>query len=327
MSRCIVSIDLHVPQLRALVAVADLRSFTAAAAQLRVAQSSLSRTVAGVERQLQVRLFLRTTRGVDMTAEGREVVTLAHYLLTEFDSAMRHVTGYLEGTRGTLTIAALPALAATLLPGLLSSYRQTHPDVKVRVLDMLSVEIRQRVHDGTVDLAVTAAQPPNRDVIVRPVAVDRFFCALPTGHRLAGRQRMNWSDLSGESLIAFSPASVSVRGEVDRVLADAGIDVGSLLEARTVGAVAGMTAAGLGVTVVPAFVLPMIQFAGLRHVLLEPVVHRHISIVRHRRRPSTPAVLGFLDAVESAAAANVPLPHGASWEVHAASGDGRPDEA
>lgn len=306
-------IDLGIPHLRALVAVADARTFTAAAAELHVAQSSLSRTVAEAERRLRVRLFDRSPRGVDMTTEGREVVALARHLLGEYDAALRHVTGYLEGTRGTLTLAALPAVAATLLPGLLAAYRSTRPDVTVQVLDMLSEENLQRVRDGTVDLAVTSAPPPDRELVVQPMVDDCFFLAVAPGHRLAERERLTWSDLDGESFLAFSLSSTSVRGAVDRVLADAGVGVGRVLEARTLGAVAGLTAAGLGVSVVPGLVLPMIEFAGLRHILLEPIVRRRICLVRHRRRPATPAVLAFLDTVRSAADGAGPLPRGTEW--------------
>lgn len=313
MASCAVGIDLGIAHLRAVVAVADARGFTAAAAQLHVAQSSLSRTVADAERRLRVRLFLRTPRGVEMTTEGREVVSLARHLLGEFDAGLRHVTGYVEGTRGSLTLAALPALAATLLPNLLAAYRSTRPHVTVQVLDMLSEENLQRVRDGTVDLAVTAAPAPDRDLLVQPMVDDCFFCAVSPAHRLADRSRVSWTELDGESFIAFSLPSTSVRRVVDRVLADAGVGVGRLLEARTVGAVAGLTAAGLGVSVFPGFVLPMIEFAGLRHILLEPVVHRRICLVRHRRRPPTPAVLAFLDTVAAAAAGAVPLPEGTSW--------------
>jgi LysR family carnitine catabolism transcriptional activator len=308
-----VRIDLGIPHLRAVVAVADARGFTAAAADLHVAQSSLSRTVAEAERRLRVRLFERTPRGVEMTTEGREVVALARHLLGEYDAGLRHVTGYLEGTRGTLTLAALPAVAATLLPSLLAAYRSTRPDVTVQVLDMLSEENLQRVRDGTVDLAVTSAPPPDRELVVQPMVDDCFFAAVSPEHRLAGPERLTWSDLDGESFVAFSLVSTSVRGAVDRVLAEAGIRVGRVLEARTVGAVAGLTAAGLGVSVLPGLVLPMIEFAGLRHVLLEPIVRRRICLVRHRRRPATPAVLAFLDTVRSAAAGAGPLPRGTEW--------------
>lgn len=306
-------IDLGIPHLRAVVAVADARNFTAAAAELHVAQSSLSRTVAEAERRLRVRLFDRSPRGVEMTTEGREVVALARHLLGEYDAGLRHVTGYLEGTRGTLTLAALPAVAATLLPRLLAAYRSTRPDVTVQVLDMLSEENLQRVRDGTVDLAVTSAPPPDRELVVQPMVDDCFFVAVSPEHRLAERERLTWSDLDGESFLAFSLSSTSVRGAVDRVLAEAGVGVGRVLEARTVGAVAGLTAAGLGVSVVPGLVLPMIEFAGLRHILLEPIVRRRICLVRHRRRPTTPAVLAFLDTVRSAADGAGPLPRGTEW--------------
>jgi LysR family transcriptional regulator, carnitine catabolism transcriptional activator len=87
-----------------------------------------------------------------------------------------------------------------------------------------------------------------------------------------------------------------------------------VLEARNVAAVAGLVAAGLGLSAVPALVLPLMQFAGLQHVLMsEPVVERSICVLTDPRRPQATAVQAFVRSLFAHAGSDAPLPYGASW--------------
>jgi len=293
-----VVIDIPPWQLRALVAVADAGSFTAAAAQLTTAQSSLSRAVADVERRLRVRVFERTTRRVQLTSQGREVVALSRRVLADLDAGMRHLEGYLAGQRGQVTIACLPSVAATLLPPVVVAFRSRFPDVQVQVRDGLAADVIDAVRTGAVDLAVTVAPALSAPLTVEQLRLDPFSCAFPAGHRFAGRVAVDWAELTGEPFITFG-ADSSIREPVDLALRAAGATPGPVLEARNVGAVAGLTAAGLGVTAVPQLVLPMMAFAGLKYALLQPVVERRISLVRAPERPLTPSAEAFAAELHS----------------------------
>ena len=125
--------DLTLQQLRAVVAVHDAGSFTGAALELLVAQSSLSRTVAEVEKRVGAALFERTTRRLEPTPVGREFVAAARRAVAGVEAELRHVEGYLAGLRGRVRIATVPSLAAILLPGVVSAFRRTHPEVELSI--------------------------------------------------------------------------------------------------------------------------------------------------------------------------------------------------
>lgn len=303
--------------MRVVVAVADEGGYTAAAHRLRVAQSSLSRTVQEVEQRLGVRLFERTTRRVSTTRDGREFLTVARRALSEFDAALHHFEGYLEGSRGTVSIATLPSLAATMLPPVLAAYRVGHPEVVVRVSDGLSEEVLALLTKGDVDMALTVADQVPVGLEVQQIAVDAFMCLIPPGHPFQSRTEIRWPDLEGVDFVAFDPRS-SIRTYVDRVLAQQSVTLGAVTEATNVGAVAGLTSSGLGVTVVPGLVLPMMVFAGLGvRPLVAPVVERDICVITDPRRPLSQAALGLRQLLtpEVAAAGDleVTLPEGVRW--------------
>jgi LysR family transcriptional regulator, carnitine catabolism transcriptional activator len=307
------NIDLGIRQLRTVVEVADHGGFTAASRSLRVAQSSLSRTVLDVERRLGVTLFERSTRHVVPTRDGEEFVALARHVLSEFDGAMEHFSGYLSGRRGSVSVAALPSLAATLLPPVLSAYRAAWPEVAVTVHDGLSREVLDKVLTGAVDFAVTVAPDVPPQLTATRIAVDRFVCIFAPGHRFDRRRRVTWEDLEGEPFVAFDLSS-SIRTHTDRVLGEAQVRTGPTTEARNIGAVAGLVGADLGVSAVPGLVLPMMRFAGIRRRPLEqPLLERNVCLVRNPRRPLSPAVAALVTMLEDAGSHGIELPPGSRW--------------
>lgn len=306
------AINLGVHHLRAIVAVAHHRSFTLAAAELGVAQSSLSRTVLEAERRLRTPLFQRSTRRVLLTADGEAVVAVARGVIENVDTGLAHIEGYLAGTRGSITIATLPSLAATLLPPVIRGYQRLHPDVSVHVEDNLSDQVAEHLRSGRADLALTTHPGDSPEYVVRPIAEDSFFLAVHPDHRYAGAETVDWSDLQSEPLIAFGPAS-SVQKAVAAALSDAEVSPATIVRAQNVAAVAGLAASGLGVAPVPGFVLPLMRFAGLTFVPLVPERSRTIALVRHRDRPLSPAVDAWMEVVDRHLGSGPEQPLGVRW--------------
>ncbi|MDV6304525.1 MULTISPECIES: LysR family transcriptional regulator [Rhodococcus] len=287
-------INLGIAHLRAVVALADHASFTAGANWLQVSQPNLSRTVAEAERRLGVRLFVRTTRSVDLTGDGHEVTAYARRVLLEFDDGLEQIGRFVSGDRGTVTIACLPSIAATFLPPYIVDFRSSHPDVSVHIRDGLRDDVVASVRDGSVDFAVVAASGRANDLMRTTVSTDAFVCALPPNHALAQRTSLLWTDLADQPFVAFGPES-SIASHVQLGLESAGVDVGPSVQAHNVAAVAGMTAAGLGITVIPELVVPMMSFANLVYLPIEPTIHRTISVVQLPGRRQSASCTAFLD--------------------------------
>jgi DNA-binding transcriptional LysR family regulator len=288
--------------------------------ELTLAQSSVSRTVAEVERAIGARIFERSTRHVELTAEGRAFAEMATGVVRQYDEGFAHFAGYLDGTGGVLRIAALPSLAATLLPQVLSRFRRDRPGVQLEVEDVLASEVVDHVRDGSVDLALTAATAPGpappRTVGGLPfaaVAADEFRCLVHPEHAWASRRSVRWDDLAREAFVCFDPAS-SVRVLVDATLDARGLEPPRRITARNLATVAGLVAAGLGVTAVPALVLPMMEFAGLVSLpLREPTLRRHVGLLSDPRRRRSEAAAALVQVLRAQADEGAALPAGASW--------------
>lgn len=305
--------DLTLQQLRLVLAVHDAGSFTLAGEQLHLAQSSMSRTVREVERKLGITLFERTTRNLVTTPEGSEFCRVARRMVEAFDAGINHFEGFLAGSRGRVRIAALPSLAAILLPPVVSAYRAAHPEVELSIEDDMSDEVLRRVRTGAVDLAVTVVPEPLPDLQVRPIAADRFCCVFPPSHPFAERRRLDWADLAGQPHVAFEPSS-SIRQHAERAFATARVRPDVVLESRNITTVAGLVAAGLGVAVMPGLVLPLVQFAGLEHRALgDPEISRRIAVVRDPNRPLAAASEAFMAAIGRTQRSAEPLAPETTW--------------
>ena len=325
--------NLTLAQLRAVLAVARTRSFTRASEELLVAQSSLSRTVAQVERLAGTALFERTTRQVALTIDGRVFANMAEQVVAAYEQGSAHFAGYLRGNTGQLRLAALPSLAATLIPQVVVFLRDLHPGIHVEVEDVLAADIDDSVRNGHVDFAVTASLEVNGptsqaalDLHFESMATDVFRLVTTPDHPLARRDAVPWSSLARESFVSFDDAS-SVRSITDAVLAGQGIVPVSQVTARNVATVAGLCSAGLGVSAAPAFVLPLMEFAGIASTpLTDPVVRRQVGILSDPRRVPGRAAAGLLMVLRTMARDGAPLPDGASWrkDLATARGDGVP---
>ncbi|MEV0618401.1 LysR family transcriptional regulator [Nonomuraea sp. NPDC050404] len=298
-------------QLAAYAAVARAASFTAAAHRLRVSQSTLSRAVADLERTLGVRLLERDTRNVQLTAAGVETLRVAEQIVAAHESGMKELRRYLLGESGVVAVATLPSVAAVLLPRMISAFRGRRPDVSVRIMDGLERAVLGRVLSGDADFAITTVRASSEQFEHRPLIRDQFHAVLPEGHRLAEREEVTWVELAAEPFLAVGRES-SVRRLTDAAFDQAGAGVTLAAEASNVATVGGLVAAGLGVSAMPALVLPLLIPGQVVHRrLADPVVDRRLDVVVRARRTLPLAAAAFLDLLEGFRTEE--LPPGVSW--------------
>lgn len=301
--------NLSLRHMRAFAALADLCSFTRAAEHCCLTQSAFSALIANLESDLGVRLFARNTRNVELTAEGQVFYGIVSNLLPETERALAEMKDHVERRKGRVSVAALPSIAASILPQLLACFGNSHPGIHVRVKDAHSTVCLEMLRERQVDFALCAAVSPSSDIDVEVVARDTFFFICQPGHWLAGRQCLSVGDVIDVPMIGFeSNSSISQH-------LDAAIYPRQWRRLRHVGnlsTAAGFVAAGLGVTIVPALALYQFQGKGLVAVPLTlPLNERNICLAQ--RREMTPslaaqALLTLLREALPAAARRIAVP-------------------
>ncbi|MFC4494131.1 LysR family transcriptional regulator [Streptomyces ovatisporus] len=305
--------DATLRQLSAFAAVARAASFTAAAAELHVSQSSLSRAVADLERLLGTQLLERDTRNVQLTAAGVEALRIADQIVNAHRAGMKELQRFLLGESGTVAVATLPSVAAVLLPQVISGFRRQRPQVAMRIMDGLERSVLDRVLAGDADFAITTFGEPSGQLEHRPLARDRFVAVLPPEHTLAGQKEVSWEELAGHPYLAVGRDS-SVRRLADATFAQIDARIAPAAEAGNVATVGGLVAAGLGVSAMPALVLPLLGSGPfVSRPLVRPVVHRRLDVVMRTRRTVPLAAHRFLETLDALRDEGGQLPEGVSW--------------
>lgn len=171
-------------QLRYLVAVADCRSITGAAASVFVAQSALSRAVQALERDLGVDLLARRGRGVDLTPEGARVVRLARTVLGAVEAIDDIGTPHGLGARAALSLVTTPTLALDLASELVHTFTERHPGLDVRLHQYDSREaVVQELTQGRAELALVDL-PLDKDLTTHFIQEREVVLISPAGSAL-----------------------------------------------------------------------------------------------------------------------------------------------
>ena len=159
------TIDLN--RIAAFVRVVEAGSFMAAAKQLGLPGSSVSRAVANLERELGVRLLQRTTRRLHLTDAGQHFFARMQAVLAEADEATRAVSGFASAPKGTVRITASPGLAPLEFPRLLARIVERYPGIAIEL--RMTTRVVDLVGDG-IDLAIRGGQLHDSSLVVRKVS-------------------------------------------------------------------------------------------------------------------------------------------------------------
>jgi LysR family carnitine catabolism transcriptional activator len=276
-------IDISPFEVQVFLAVAESGSFSRSSEHAGMSQPAVSRAISRLEQRLNIRLFDRTTRQVALTPHGRAFLPIAQRVVRDLTVSLDELRSYVSSVVGHVTIAALPSVAATLLPTALHRFHTDYPSVTIAILDSFQDNVAAAVAQGEADLGISVEPPPAMRLSFSPLIEDRFFAILPRGHPLVA-ENVRWSDLFAHPFIAMR-AMTSVRVLTDRVAADLGIVVEPEMQASHPATAGAMIQAGLGVSALPEMTMTLLSPEGLvMRPLVEPVVIRPLGLVTRSGR-------------------------------------------
>ncbi|KRC52673.1 MULTISPECIES: LysR family transcriptional regulator [unclassified Nocardioides] len=244
---------MELQQMRYVVAVAELGSFTRAAERCFVVQSALSHQVARLEEELGTRLFHRTSRQVRLSPAGEAFLPVARQCLDAAERAVAEVAAATGEIRGTLAVGLVPTVAAIDVPVVLREFREQHPQVRLRLETGGSDDFLRQVAEGALDVAFLGL-PEGREVTgvgYQLLSRDRHLAVLAPDHRLAVRRRLRLADLADEPFVDF-PSGTAGREQSDRAFAAAGLAREVVFEVMDMLLMARLVRSGLAVGLLPS---------------------------------------------------------------------------
>lgn len=221
---------MNLKQLEAFVQVAEGGSFSRAAKELYLTQPTISAHIASLEKELNVRLFIRNTKEVSLSEDGKELYKYAKPMMDlEHKIEERFGSGEEPG-KHCITIAASTVPAQYLLPAILKRYNEKYPEEQLKILEMDSAKVVLRVIDHMVDVGLTGTTLEKKHCRYVPFYKDQLVVITPNTEKYRKLQAESTDDISWicqESFIMREEGS-GTRKEAEKQFARAGISVEEL---------------------------------------------------------------------------------------------------
>jgi DNA-binding transcriptional LysR family regulator len=287
--------DISLRQMRAFVAVAKLGSFTRAAAFLHVSQPTLTVQIRRLEDALQLRLFDRNPRAVNLTRVGRDLLPSFERTLQDLDSVLLDVKNVSTAQLGVVRIAALPSFAASILPDAIKQFRSKNPGASFAVRDVIANALLGLVRSDEVDLGLTGGNVDFPDIEVLFRASDEIRVVFPQGHPIGKFARITAERLAQFPIVMLD-SRTSVRAVTDNAFRTAKLMPAPVTEATQMMTALGMVRAGIGITLLPASAREIAAEPSLRtRRISDPNFSRQVALIKKKNRTLPPLSKAFAD--------------------------------
>jgi LysR family transcriptional regulator, carnitine catabolism transcriptional activator len=285
-------------QLRAFRLAAQHRNFARAAEALFITPSGLSVLIRELEGRVGFRLFDRTTRHVELTSHGRELLGVIQRSLEELDSGIANIARNAKQTQQQISLGTTPLVAANILPPAMREFRKQRPDVRVQLFDADLPTLIKMVEAGKLDmsLGIFKAMP---DVRREPFFRFSLMVARASRDDTASRKTTTWSALDGETLISLSSEHPHQQ-LIDKHLARAGVKVqiGSIV--NLLDTQIALVEAEEGIAVIPSFGVSACRNRKITiSQLINPVVRFDFHLISSRARELPPGADEFTSFLKS----------------------------
>ena len=276
-------------QIEYFLAVAEAGSITQAAANLYLAQPSLSYQITTLEKELGGQLFERLPRGLRLTPAGRVFLVEAKRVVADVGRAKRSVQAVTEGALGELEIATVTSLAAGVIPSVARTWHRSHPQMALRLHEHTHADrLEEALLGGEGDFGFgPLPRMPMGEVV--DVGAEEFVFVMAADDPQASDPAIDPSDLRDRDWVLYDPAH-GLSAVVGKVCSAFGFWPRAGVHTSQVESAARLAAAGLGPALLPSNVVPANIDAAVRPAI-RPLIRR---LAAYSRTPMPPIVRSFV---------------------------------
>lgn len=241
---------LDLADLRLFLCIVDAGSITQGAVRANLALASASERLRSIEADAGVRLLERRHRGVVATEAGEALAHHARLILRQRELMRGELHDFASGARGTLRLYANTAALTEFLPRKLAPWLAARPHLSIDLKERTSTGIVKAVSSGLVEAGIVSDAVDAAGLRLEPVATDHLLLIVPTGHPLAQRRTVRFSDLVGEPFVGLAPGS-ALQDHIDEHARDAGRALAFRIRMNAFDGLCAMVSHGVGVGIVP----------------------------------------------------------------------------
>jgi DNA-binding transcriptional LysR family regulator len=193
---------MEIRQLKAFLAIAEAKTFTAGARRVNVTQAAISMQIRQLEEEVGLQLFTRTPRRVILTEAGEYLLERARKILREHDSALAEIAEVAGAEYGRLRIGtASGTFAMHQLPSILQKVKEKFPNSELTVSSGTSQRLVDKMMHGEIDIAFVSLPVDNANITTESIFSDEIVAIAHPKHSLAHEKFISAATLAGEDLI------------------------------------------------------------------------------------------------------------------------------
>lgn len=276
-----------ITQLTYVLAIAEHKNFTKAAEKCFVTQPTLSTQVQKLEEELDVLIFDRSKKPIELTEVGRMIVQQARNIVNESERIQDIVDQQKGFIGGEFKIGIIPTVMPTLLPMFLKAFIKKYPKVRLKIDELTTDEIIEGLIDGHLDAAIAATPLENENIKERVLYYEPFVAYIPAEHRLYEKVKIEASDLEIDDMLLLEDGHCFRDGIINLCKAfKKQTDDPFQLESGSIETLLKLSNEGLGMTLLPylhTLDLNGPLKANLRY-FVDPPPAREVSIIYHRSK-------------------------------------------
>ncbi len=274
-----------ITQLYYVLAVAENQNFTKAAKKCFVTQPTLSMQIQKLEDELDILIFDRSKKPIELTEVGKKIVNQARNIVNESDRIQDIVDQQKGFIGGEFRLGIIPTVMPTLLPMFLKTFVKKYPKVKLKIEELTTEEIISRINEGHLDAAIAATPLENENIKERVLYFEPFVSYIPNSHRLNEKKKIDVNDLDINDILLLEDGHCFRDGVLNicKVLKNPQ-DQHFQLESGSIETLIKLSNEGLGMTLLPYLHTLDIKEAEKNnlHYFNDPSPAREVSIIYHK---------------------------------------------
>jgi len=201
---------MDIQQIEYFLEIVKWESFSEAAENLYTSQSSVSKNIKALEKELNVQLFDRGSRKIRLTEAGRRILKDSAILLSSYRQILQNISAYQKQQSDSVYIVSIPVMAQYNFTGLLADFQDSHPDIRLDIEELEGIQVLSSLENGSCDFAFMRQEHLTDPSLCEciPLFKDRLAAILPDRHPLSGQSSLSLSDLRKENFLLLNRSTL-----------------------------------------------------------------------------------------------------------------------
>lgn len=291
---------MDIRQLRVLRAVLQTGAVGAAARTLNISQPAVSKTLAAIEQEMDLRLFERINGRLVPTMQSHALSPDIDRILADFALIKQTARQLRDGHRGRVTIAVPPTVSASVIPLAIKSFHETHQAVEFAVTATTTRGVVDLVARNEVEIGVCQPSSGESSVQAQDLCTGKVICIVPRHHKLAALKQIRPDHLADQELISV-PLSEPTGARISEAFQAEGLRLRLAAEVNQSLTACAMVMAGLGVALVDSFLPVKTAFPGVIARPFSPAISLRIQLMTSNHRVLSPLAIAFREELVAVA--------------------------